>query len=151
MSYDDVQFDVGKSLIKMCNDFIVSNSLTDFQVFDFDAHASLNELPETNLIGIAEYSLTELGGYYSGSCMVIVSTKQSDSDLTVLRPVVSKMFNRVKSDSVITVVEGDTGSVLGNLKVMAGTEAMAVARTKSRPLQAMNISFGLSLSEVPSP
>lgn len=145
MSYDNIQYDVRSSLLKMCKDFITQNSLTGYEVFDFDAHAGVNDLPNNHLIGIAEYSLGEMSDTYEGECMVIICTKQDDTNLKELYPNTSKMFARLKAGRTIPVVQSDDGVVIGNLKVHSGTEAMSVARTKARPLQAINISFGLSL------
>jgi hypothetical protein len=149
MTYDNIQFDINSSLLKMCTDFTTDNSLTDYETIDFDAHASINDLPNNDLIGIAEYSLMELEDMFEGSCTVMICTTQDDSYLEKLKPTVSKLFNRLRSGREIEVVNSSNGTVIGRLKIMVGTEATPVARTKSRPLQGINISFGLSLITVP--
>lgn len=147
MSKENIQFDIGASLFAMCKQFMVDQGLDteDWEVFDFDAHTVQQGFPDKHLVGIAEYSLTEQQGMYEGHCMVIICTKQDDSQLKILKPLVSKMFNRLKVTSSIPIYEEATGNTLGNLKTMDGTEASAIARTSGRPLQAVNIRFGAAI------
>jgi len=149
MTYENLHQDVHSSLLKMCKDFITDNGLTGFQVFDFDAHASLNEIPEQHLVGVGEYALREDVDSYQGECMIIISTLQTDANLKVLRPAVSKMFARLKAGRDIQLVQSTNALSLGNLRIKEGTEAMPVARTESRPLVGINISFGLALLSPP--
>ena len=144
MSYENIQLDVGASLLALCKQFIIDEGLRDFQVFDFDTHTVTQDFPDTNLVGVAEYSLIEDEGLYTGHCMFIVSTLQDDMQLSTLKPTVSKLFNRLKSGSTAPVVEMATGLEIGNIKTMLGTEASAVSRTKGRPLQAINVHFGVA-------
>ena len=149
MAYEDLYLDVNSSILKLCKDFITDNALVGFQVFDFDAHASLNDLPNNHLVGVAEYSLMENSDSYEGECMLIICTKQDDANLKILKPVVSKLFSRVKAGKEIPLVQSTNALVLGNLKLKPGSEAMPVSRTESRPLIAINISFGLALISPP--
>ena len=151
MLYDNLYMDVSSSLLKFCKDYIDQNSLDDdFDVFDFDAHASLNDIPTSNLIGIAEYSLTEFNDQYEGEAMLIISSNQDDANLVVMRPHVTKLFNLLKTGMEIPIIRSVDGYMLGNLKLKAGSSVMPVARTQSRPLQAISFSFGLALISQPT-
>ena len=149
MSYENLHYDVNSSLLMMCKDFITDNSLTDFDVFDFDAHASLNDLPNNHLAGVAEFSMMENGDSYDGHCTILVCTKQDDANLKILKPTVSKMFARLKTGREIQLVQSTDALVLGNLKIKSGTEALPVARTETRPLIAITVNFGLTLLSPP--
>jgi len=145
MSYENIHLNINASLLKVCKDFILSEGLSaDYDVFDFDAHASLNDLPNKGLIGIAEYSLAEDSDMYSGECMIVISTMQDDLNLQKLKPLVSKMFSKWRTGQEIAAVTADNGTLIGNIKVHSGTEALSVARTQSRPLQMISVSFGLA-------
>ena len=102
-----------------------------------------------HLIGIAEYSLTEFNDQYEGEAMLIISSNQDDANLVVMRPHVTKLFNLLKTGMEIPIIRSVDGYMLGNLKLKAGSSVMPVARTQSRPLQAISFSFGLALISQP--
>lgn len=147
MNNPDLHFNVQASLQKMCYDFIVENSLVteDWESFDFDAHTVENDLPNKGLVGVGEFSLTEEDDMFYGDCMIMISTPQDDSNLKKLKPLTSKMFFKLRGGNTIQLVDGDNGIVGGVIKFMSGTQAMPIARTKSRPLQIFNLRFGLTI------
>lgn len=141
----DIYRDIHSSLLKYCKDFVAANySSTGFQIFDFDAHGSVNDLPAVPLIGVAEYALTDNVSLYEGECSIIVATQQDDYNLKLLRPVISKLFDALKANSHINVIRSSDGQIIGRLVLKEGVSVSPVARTKTRPLQAINLMFGSS-------
>ena len=145
----DIQLNLRASLLKMCNDFIFDNTLTDFENFDFDAHAGIQDLPNTHLIGISELSLTEDKELYYGECMAMICTKQDDTNLKNLYPVNSKLFDALRADKSYPLVDSSNGQTIGRIVVKLGTTSLPVAFTKSRPLQVIAFSFGVVLNQTP--
>lgn len=132
------------SLLKYCKDFISKNSLTGYQVFDFDTHASLHDLPDTNLIGIAELSLDNAGHTYNAYCMIGIATKANDTYLEELLPAIDKMYDELRPDYILSIIDAaDENVQRGNLKVIDSVELMPVARTNSRPVQFIAVPFAL--------
>lgn len=136
-----------KSLVGFCYDFIKENNL-DFDSFDFDAHASLEELPQKNLIGVGEYSLQEEQELYYGSCSIFISTLQTDHNINILRPTLAKLFAELHTNRRIPIYNDDFTQEIGNIVIMNGTQAMPVARTKTRPLAGINISFATAVFQI---
>lgn len=134
-----------KSLLIFCNDFITKNNLEDFTTFDFDAHASLEELPNDNLIGIAEFELEERQELYYGSCSLLLSTLQTDYNIQLLRPTLSKLFHDLRTNMRIPIYNDTLTEEIGNIIIMEGTQAMPVSRTKTRPLSGVNINFATAV------
>lgn len=140
-----VYFNVQQSLLAYCKDFLTRNSISDFDVFDFDVHGVLNDLPNKDLIGIAEFGIENSQETYISTCMIVVSTKADDKDLTRLRNVIDKLFEELKPGyKGISVKNASTGNVLGNMTVMDDVGALAVARTATRPVQMIAIQLGSS-------
>jgi len=138
-------FDIQQSLLKYCNDFISKNNLTDFQVFDFDSHGSINNLPDFHLLGIGEFEIENDSNKYYTTCSITVCTKADDATLIKLRPVIDQLFTELKPGCTdIKVVNGNTGKLVGNMVVMDNVAVLPVARTETRPLQMIAIRLASS-------
>lgn len=136
--------DCRASLLKYCKDFLTKNSLTGYQVFDFDTHASLHDLPDEKLIGISELSLENSDNTYVAYCMIGVATKANDTYLKELLDVMDKMYDELRPDHILQIVDKSDGvTPKGNLKVMDNVSLMPVARTNSRPVQFIAVPFAL--------
>lgn len=151
MNESDVYNSVCASLLKYCKDFIAENSTTQsFRVHDFDAFASENELPVEDLVGICEYSIENMDRHYITTVMFVVCTTAEDDALQKLRPVVGRLFGKLKPGSgEIQVVDATSGSIMGNLTVMDSVKVLPVARTDTRPVQMIAVSFASSFLTPP--
>lgn len=146
-AYEDVQ----RSLLAYCNGFLDRNGVEDFEVFDFDAHSVEQELPDSDLIGIGEYSIENMTDHYNVTCMVIVCTKADDTGLRRLRATMGKLFSELKprnSGNPFKVVD-TSGVTRGYLAVMDNVLVGPIGNTKTRPVQAMSVSFAVGYSELP--
>lgn len=136
MAFDPFN-DVLATLLKYCTDFVADNALQNFDTFDWDAHASIGHLPGKNLIGVAEYSMVEDAGLYTYTMMIAVSTTAEDQGNKILKTVIGKLTQALKSNQMMTVVRSNSGATVGKLTVQPPVEVMPVALTEGRPLQAV--------------
>lgn len=132
------------SLLSYCKNFLSRNTITGFDVFDFDAHAATNELPDKDLIGISDYGIVNNKDMYIVHCAIVVCTKSDDSNLTRLTNVINKLFNELRpgetGDRFALITS--SGTPKGFMTVMDPVEALPVGQTRTRPIQAMAVSFG---------
>ena len=117
------------------------SSIADLEVTNFDAVAEIADLPERDLIGIAELSWRETP-LVTIEAQFVCSTWQ-DSDLFRLTAIVGHIKDVLKTDARFTLFRPDTLTKAGNLVVLEGTEVMPVMRSsKHRAVQAVAVSFG---------
>lgn len=140
----DYYNNIRKSLLKFCNDFIASNELENFKPFDFDSHATIDKLPENNLIGVAEYAVRNNDKTYDITCMIVVSTLADDNGNVKLNSVVGKLFGVLKPGHNLVAVSGDNGTQIGHMVVRSPVEALPVAGTDGRPFLGIAVSLGSS-------
>jgi len=134
------------SLVKMCKDVISEQALENFLPFDFDTHASLNDIPDSDLLGIAEMQVTNSEGTYETTCKVVVCTKTDDTYLERLLPVVDAVFDKLRPGyGGIKIVQASDGRIIGNFKVEDQVSIFPVAVSKGRPLQVIGLRLASSL------
>lgn len=129
---------ISASVLAFARAFGLSRSLV---IFDFDAHATLEELPENDLIGIMEFSLGSDTGMLTTETMIVISTND-DLNLGRLRKFIGELFDQLQPGATFSVVDADSGIAIGNLKIMDGTQILPVARSRTRPFQAIAIRAG---------
>lgn len=148
---NELILNIESSLLKFCNDVIAKHQLESFQNFNFDAHSSINTLPEKDLLGIAELASTNFGELHSISVKFIVCTNNSDTNLSRLRNLISILYGTLQpGNHDVKLVDNNNGRCKGNFVVEEGVYVMPVGRTKGRPLQAMVVQLGLSQRQPPS-
>lgn len=134
-----------RSLAAFGNSFAVdmkAQGLTvEMDIFNFEAHATVEEMPEVDLIGPMEIGVEEDEGRFYISCMLGVSTF-NDQNLFRLDDLIDNLFDRLRPDSLVPLYNADTGSQYGVMKVMNGSAILPVARTKIRPIQAVAMTLG---------
>lgn len=145
-------FDIHTSILAYCKGFLQRTAFAaDFQVFDFDAHAVIQELPNKHLIGISDYSIENQKDMYMVTCVIAVCTMSTDNDLDVLYQVMDGLFSELKPGATgerFPVLDGN-GVKRGYLTVTGDVMAMPVGRTDTRPFQGIAISFGAGYLDLP--
>jgi len=144
---DNTFIDIKSSLLKYCKDVIARypSIMPGWTVFDFDSHASVNEMPNTDVLGIMEYSVSNHDNHYYVTCMITVCTKSDDAQLKRLHPAMNALFGELKPGwGGIQVVNSNTGDAVGNLKVMENVTALPVGRADNRPIQMIAVELGSS-------
>lgn len=144
--------DIHTSILAYCKGFLTRNSITGFQVFDFDAHAVTQELPvDKHLIGLADYSIENQTDMYAVTCVIAVCTLSTDNDLKVLYDTMGKLFAELRpgaSGERFAILDS-TGLKRGYMTIHDNVMAMPVGRTDTRPFQGIAISFGAGYLELP--
>lgn len=135
------------SLLKYCNDFKTRHDFA-LDVFDLDSHASVNELPAEDLIGVAEYSIENDAGLYTATCQIFVSTQADDQNLKRLSPIIDKLFDELQVDTILQIVTASEGEDYGKLKVYNSVVVFPVARNaKARPLQSLGLQVAVTFPD----
>lgn len=119
------------SVTKICRDFGDENGL---KVHDFDAHATLAELPNYDLIGPMELEVESDEGMLTVMGMIGISLCE-DLNLFKTRPLVAKLFRTLSPNSTFNLYNAEDGQGYGIMKIMNGTQVLPVVRTKQRPVQ----------------
>lgn len=147
----DVYNNIAASIKKHCKGFIDNDAdFLGFQTYDFDAFATENDMPSAPLIGIAEYSLENLDRQYIVTCMICICTTAEDTALKLIRKLTGKLMTDLQVGAGhIRIVNATTGVDLGNLVIMDNVKALPVARTDTRPVQMIAISFGAAFLTPP--
>lgn len=145
--------DIHRSILAYCNQFLIRNSYSPsaFEVFDYDAHAVVQELPAKHLIGISDYSIENQTDMYMVTCVLAVCTMSNDQNLTMLYDVMGKLFSELRpgaSGERFAILD-ETGLKRGYLTVGENVMAMPVGRTDTRPFQGIAISFGAGYLALP--
>lgn len=146
-----VYTDIKRSILSYCNKAITRHTLTGFESFDFDTHASINELPAHDLIGISDYAVTNLGEQYSVTCMILISTMSDDAMLVRLTPAIDAIFGELQPGQInpyLDIVDSN-GQSRGIMKVMGPVEVTPVGASKSRPVQGVMVNFSVGYSTQP--
>lgn len=144
--------DVNRSILAYLKGFLSRNSITGFQVFDFDAHATHQELPASDLIGISQYSIENMKDLYMVTCMILVCTLSDDADLTRLHGPIDKLFGELvpgTSGTLLQVVDA-SGTKKGYMTVADDVMVMPVGETETRPIQAIAIKFAVGYLQLPA-
>ena len=150
-TYNNAYEDIKRSLLSYCNNFLPRNSIEDFEVFDFDTHAVEQKLPDKDTIGISEYSITNNTDMYIITCMIVVCTKSDDTGLQRLDQAIGRLFNELtpgNTGELFSILD-ENGIRRGYLTVMDEVFVGSVAKTETRPLKAIAVSFGAGYSSLP--
>lgn len=129
------------SVLKLCKDFGDAHGLT---VHDFDAHATLAELPSVDLIGPMELEVENDEGMLTLMGMIGISLVE-DLNLFRTRPLVAELFRDLSPDKTFNLYNAEDGKRYGIMKVRNGTQVFPVVRTKQRPVQF--VAFSASIDQ----
>ncbi|WP_454287258.1 hypothetical protein [Rhizobium arsenicireducens] len=103
---------------------------------DWEAHANIHELPETDLIGTTAITITEEEPeVFSFSFTLGISTFGDDGNLFRLRNYVGEAFRRLRPGLQIAYCDRITAEQLGWLHIVDGTVVLPMTRADARPLQ----------------
>lgn len=135
---------IWSSVFRFCSDFgdelQGDGVLADFEVFNFDAHVENKELPEKDLIGPWQLSVTVDEKLGTVTTNIGMSTRD-DTNLFRLEKASGRLLERLMPDAMVTVYDADTGVEIGHLKVLAGVSLSPVARAQQRSLKFLAITL----------
>ena len=149
MSQNNAYLDCYTSLLAYCKQFIAQNNINGFQVFDFEAHAATQELPASGLIGITDYSIQNSTDMYDITVMFMICTLSTDSNLKILRDLVSRFFAELTPGSQFPLMDKD-GETRGYFTIKDDVMVTSVGSTKTRPIQGIAVSLGAGYLQPPT-
>jgi len=115
--------------------------------FDFDATATIEELPQGDCLGFGGLTATNNENVIEGGAMLIASTYDDIGTLRMIA-IIDYLFDLVQPGMFMPLLDHTTGNTIGELTIVSGATITPVERTKTRPLQA--ISFQFRSSKTPS-
>ncbi|RUU78135.1 hypothetical protein [Mesorhizobium sp. M7A.F.Ca.MR.362.00.0.0] len=117
---------------------IAANGITpleSMQMFDWEAHANIEEAPALHLIGPASLAIDELSnGIYSATFVIGVGSFKDDG-LFVHRKMVDFLFKSLKSGTRLSVFDSTTEQPYSWLKIVDGTSVAPMTKANTRALQ----------------
>lgn len=144
MQHADLYDNIVASIIKLSVDFI-SAEAPDATYLDWDAHASLIELPEGILIGPAGCGMTADETGIEVVFSLGVAT-QEDPNLFVLRSLVSKLYGRLRPESRITLYDHATAVEKSWMITKTPVSVTPVTKTITRAMQFVECRAVIDLS-----
>lgn len=146
--FNDFQASLFAFLYKKAKTWMSNGDISDYAMFKFDAHATLERMPDKDVFGIMELSIESDTNMQRGSCMVALSTL-NDENIERLDKLTGDVYASLRPDTRIPLVSASTGNRYGNLVVMNGTSVMPILNTDTRPVRTVAISLGAD--SVPQP
>lgn len=146
---NNAYMDCYTSLLAHCKNFLGRQNIAGFEVYDFDAHATAEKLPEANLVGITEYSIVNATDLYDVTVMFIVCTRADDTNLINLRDTMNKLFGEMTPGGHLDLYNKD-GDVVGKFTIKDDIMVTGVGSTKTRPMQGLAVSLGVAYQPQPS-
>ncbi len=118
------------------------NPEVPLEFIDWEAHANIHELPDTDLIGLTALTVTEDSAHmFQGSFTLGASSFSSDKNLFRLRNYVGKAFSCMRSECKIPFYDAEACTMVGWLYIVDGTTIMPMTRADARPLQFIQAGF----------
>lgn len=141
--------DIKTSLLAFCKRSKHQLSMSSVEIFDFDTHAVENKLPDRDIIGIGDYSLTDNDETHHGTCSIAVCTLSDDSLCERLSGIIDYLYSNLKPGTQVPVVKKDSGEQVGYLTILTPMTALPISDTQTRPVQEILINFGVALDTPP--
>jgi hypothetical protein len=125
------------SIIKVSEDFRKANMPASSYV-DWDAHAQVNELPQTSVLGPAGIGMTTEndGSFVAFS---IGASTLGDPNLFQLRAVMSKLYGLLAPETKLNILHPTTGAVVGWMVVKTPVQITPVSKAEIRSVQFINV------------
>jgi len=131
------------SFLRFCADFAAAHNLVPV---NFDAHAGVETLPNSDLIGMASLSFTEDEGLLSIKVMLGISTLNDENNFRLVK-LVSELFELLRPNQRLTIYRADTDPevVAGWMICQDGTTVLPVGGEVARPLQYVAVHLATSV------
>ena len=140
----DIISSIWGSITKETNALIAAYSLhypdSSIMFVDWEAHANIEELPDTDLIGPTSLVVMEVSPQmFDVNFAIGVSTYSTDENLFRLRWYVSQIFSRFRPMKQLKIYDSETAEEFGYLICADGTGAMPMTRSTTRPFQYVQV------------
>jgi hypothetical protein len=137
-----IQANLWGSVIKLCQGIITDlNGAGIYPVLlDWDTHANIQELPNSDLFGPSALAYTEAGKIIEVSFSIAVSSYATDHNMFRHREMIGRAFERVRPENKFDYYDADTAAVIGFAVIQDGTAVAPVSRAEVRPFQFVQVS-----------
>lgn len=130
--------DVWASITVMVNDLIdefkADYPAIDIQYCDWDAHATVHELPDTDLVGPMALALEEpTPEMFNITFAIGISTHSNDASLFRLRDFAGRVFERMRFGQEIVLYDAQTGAAKAKMFFADGTIMPPITKADVRP------------------
>lgn len=106
------------------------------EFIDWEAHANIHELPDTDLIGPTALTITEHSPQmFEVNFSIAVSSYETDKNLFRLRDYLSTAFEKLRPLEQIKIYDSATAQEVGYLIMANGTFMAPMSRAETRPWQ----------------
>ena len=103
---------------------------------DWESHANIHELPDTDLLGPTAFTVLEMSPQmFEITFAIAVSTYSSDKNLFRMRDYLSEAFERMRPNQQIKVFDDRTAQAVGYMIFTDGTMIAPMSRAETRPFQ----------------
>lgn len=127
------------SLVAFSRTLIVESkaSYPDVEIgfVDWDSHATIHELPETDLIGPMALTMTELSPQMFEVSFAIAVSTYNDENLFRMRRYLSNTLEAMRVQKQVPIFNSDTAAKGGYLVITDGTLLAPMTRAETRPFQ----------------
>lgn len=119
----------------------------DIQFEDWETHANIAELPNSDLIGPTSLAITEVSPQFiEFEFAISVSTYATDSNLFRLRDYIGTIFEKLRPEQKLVYYDAETAAPLTFMIVTDGTTIAPMTRADVRPVQYVQCSVVLEPS-----
>ena len=113
---------------------------------DWDAQTDETTIPDGDLYGLMDYGIIDEGGQYTVSARICLSTRQ-DENLFRSRDFTNHLFNACLMDKQVPLLNAETGSRIGTMKFMEGTQVLPLVTTVVRSYRHIAVSLTYSVAQ----
>ena len=146
--FNDFQASIFALLYQKALNWKASGVLQGFEMFKFDAHATLEEIPKVDVLGPMELSVESDHNLQTAQCLLAIST-YDDHNIIRLDRMTGDLYAAMRPDTRIPLVDAITGNRKGSLVVMNGTSIMPILNTDTRAVRTIGVTLGADA--VPTP
>lgn len=133
------------SLVKFSRD-LNTTYLLGAEVYDFEAHAITEELPNTHLIGPHSLSMSADPVEFA-SFAIGFSSYGEDRALFHQRAAISSIYESLKPEQQIPLYHAGTALQIGNLIITEDTIIPPMTRASARPFQTVHAMGRVTLND----
>lgn len=113
---------------------------------DWDAHADIKALPNTDLAGLAGFAITDQGNMTEVYFAVVIST-YSDPNLLRMVDFTDRFFSAMRAGKRFEILDPADGSSLGWALFTTGTSCSPLSRADVRSTQTITCSAVVAVTD----
>lgn len=132
------------SVVNFCNvligDMRIAYPEEKIEFIDWEAHANIHELPDTDLIGPTALTITELSPQmFEVNFSIAVSSYETDTNLFRMRAYLAEAFERLRPTKTVPIFNSETAQKLGYMIITDGSMLAPMSRAETRPFQYVQV------------